>query len=174
MLIKFMFSNINLMLIVNMTLFKILLEIIYRKILLKKIISNVKTLSTQNKQYKIIIIVVLTLSHLLQSFLISALINLFNNLITLTNNSLGSLTSLNYNILSAILISSITWLAFSLPKAINDIIYEKRPLNLTIANAFFDFLIIILLTIFSKLFLSYKILQFENTTNINFENLPTH
>ncbi|WKC80871.1 DUF1761 domain-containing protein [Borreliella tanukii] len=174
MLIKFMFSNINLMLIVNMTLFKILLEIIYRKILLKKIISNVETLSTQNKQYKIIIIVVLTLSHLLQSFLISALINLFNNLITLTNNSLGSLTSLNYNILSAILISSITWLAFSLPKAINDIIYEKRPFNLTIANAFFDFLIIILLTIFSKLFLSYKILQFENTTNINFENLPTH
>ncbi|WKC81788.1 DUF1761 domain-containing protein [Borreliella tanukii] len=174
MLIKFMFSNINLMLIVNMTLFKILLEIIYQKILLKKIISNVETLSTQNKQYKIIIIVVLTLSHLLQSFLISALINLFNNLITLTNNSLGSLTSLNYNILSAILISSITWLAFSLPKAINDIIYEKRPFNLTVANAFFDFLIIILLTIFSKLFLSYKILQFENTTNINFENLPTH
>ncbi|WKC79951.1 DUF1761 domain-containing protein [Borreliella tanukii] len=174
MLIKFMFSNINLMLIVNMTLFKILLEIIYRKILLKKIISNVETLSTQNKQYKIIIIVVLTLSHLLQSFLISALINLFNNLITLTNNSLESLTSLNYNILSAILISSITWLAFSLPKAINDIIYEKRPFNLTVANAFFDFLIIILLTIFSKLFLSYKILQFENTTNINFENLPTH
>ncbi len=72
------------------------------------------------------------------------------------------------------LISSITWLAFSLPKVINDIIYEKRPFKLTMANAFFDLLIIILLTIFSKLFLSYKVLQFENTTNINFENLPTH
>ncbi|WKC75372.1 DUF1761 domain-containing protein [Borreliella yangtzensis] len=174
MLVKFMFSNIDLMLIVGMTLFKILLEIIYRKILLKKIIYNATTSNTQNKQYKIIIIVILTFSHLFQSFLISALINLFNNLITLTNNSLGSLTSLNYNILFAILISSTTWLAFSLPKVINDIIYEKRPFNLTIANAFFDFLIIILLTIFSKLFLSYKILQFENTTNINFENLPTH
>ncbi|AIJ29926.1 DUF1761 domain-containing protein [Borreliella valaisiana] len=174
MLVKFMFSNINLILILSMTLFKILLEIIYRKILLKKIIYNATTSNAKNKQYKIIIIVILTFSHLLQSFLISALINLFNNLITLTNNSLGNLTNLNYNILSAILISSITWLAFSLPKVINDIIYEKRPFNLTIANAFFDFLIIILLTIFSKLFLSYKILQFENTTNINFENLPTH
>ncbi|MBB6031300.1 hypothetical protein HNR35_000264 [Borreliella spielmanii] len=174
MLIKFMFSNINLILIVSMTLFKILLEIIYRKILLKKIIDNNNTLNTKNKQYKIIIIVVLAFNHLLQSFLINALINLFNNLITLTNNSLGNLTSLNYNILSAILISSITWLAFSLPKVINDIIYEKRPFNSTIANAFFDLLIIILLTTFSKLFLSYKILQFESTTNINFENLPTH
>ncbi|WKC76282.1 DUF1761 domain-containing protein [Borreliella valaisiana] len=174
MLVKFMFSNINLILIVSMTLFKILLEIIYRKILLKKIIYNATTSNTKNKQYKIIIIVILTFSHLLQSFLISALINLFNNLITLTNNSIGNLTNLNYNILSAILISSITWFAFSLPKVINDIIYEKRPFNLTIANAFFDFLIIILLTIFSKLFLNYKILQFENTTNINFENLPTH
>ncbi|AJY72553.1 DUF1761 family protein [Borreliella afzelii] len=174
MLIKFMFSNINLILIVSMTLFNILLEIMYRKILLKKIISNVNTLNTQNKQYKIIVIVVLAFNYLLQSFLINALINLFNNLITLTNNSLEGLTSLNYNVLSAILISSITWLAFSLPNVIKDIIYKKRPFNLTIANAFFDLLIIILLTIFSKLFLSYKILQFENTTNINFENLPTH
>nr|WP_267508120.1 DUF1761 domain-containing protein [Borreliella afzelii] len=174
MLIKFMFSNINLILIVSMTLFNILLEIMYRKILLKKIIGNVNTLNTQNKQYKIIVIVVLAFNHLLQSFLINALINLFNNLITLTNNSLEGLTSLNYNVLSAILISSITWLAFSLPNVIKDIIYEKRPFNLTIVNAFFDLLIIILLTIFSKLFLSYKILQFENTTNINFENLPTH
>ncbi|EEH00504.1 DUF1761 domain-containing protein [Borreliella finlandensis] len=174
MLIKFMFSNINLILIVSMTLFKILLETIYRKILLKKIITSANTLNTQKKQYKIIAIFVLALNHLLQSFLINALINLFNNLITLTNNSLGSLTDLNYNILSAILISSITWLAFSLPKVINDIIYEKRPFNLTIANAFFDLLTIILLTIFSKLFLSYKIFQFESTTNINFENLPTH
>ncbi len=107
-------------------------------------------------------------------FLINALVNLFNNLITLTNNSLGSLMGLNYNVLSAMLISSITWLAFSLPKVINDIIYEKRPFKLTMANAFFDLLTIILLTIFSKLFLSYKLLQFENTTNINFENLPTH
>ncbi|MBB5140879.1 DUF1761 family protein [Borreliella afzelii] len=174
MLIKFMFSNINLILIVSMTLFNILLEIMYRKILLKKIIGNVNTLNTQNKQYKIIVIVVLAFNYLLQSFLINALINLFNNLITLTNNSLEGLTSLNYNVLSAILISSITWLAFSLPNVIKDIIYKKRPFNLTIANAFFDLLIIILLTIFSKLFLSYKILQFENTTNINFENLPTH
>ncbi|WP_151073600.1 DUF1761 family protein [Borreliella turdi] len=174
MLIKFMFSNINLILIFSITLFKILLEIIYRKVLLKKIIGNVNILTTQNKQYKIIVIVVLAFNHLLQSFLINALINLFNNLITLTNNSLESLTDLNYNILSAILISSITWLAFSLPKVINDIIYEKMPFNLTIANAFFDLLIILLLTTFSKLFLSYKILQFENATNINFENLPTH
>ncbi|WNY68767.1 DUF1761 family protein [Borreliella lusitaniae] len=174
MLIKFMFSNINLMLIVSMTLFKILLEIIYRKILLKKIIGNVNALNAQKEQYKIIVTVVLAFNHLLQSFLINALINLFNNLVTLTNNSLGELISLNYNILSAILISSITWLAFSLPKVINDIIYEKRPFNLTIANAFFDLLIIILLTIVSKLFLIYKIFQFENTTNINFENLPTH
>ncbi|WKD00906.1 DUF1761 domain-containing protein [Borreliella americana] len=174
MLIKIMFSNINLILIVSMTLFKILLEIIYRKILFKKIITGADTLNIQKKQYKTIIIFVLALNHLLQSFLINALINLFNNLIILTNNSLGSLTGLNYNILSAILISSITWLAFSLPKVINDIIYEKRPFNLTIANAFFDLLIIILLTIFSKLFLSYKILQFEKATNINFENLPTH
>ncbi|WP_210360449.1 DUF1761 domain-containing protein, partial [Borreliella garinii] len=120
MLVKFMFSNINLILILSMTLFKILLEIIYRKILLKKIIYNATTSNAKNKQYKIIIIVILTFSHLLQSFLISALINLFNNLITLTNNSLGNLTNLNYNILSAILISSITWLAFSLPKVIND------------------------------------------------------
>ncbi|WKC78118.1 DUF1761 family protein [Borreliella turdi] len=174
MLIKFMFSNINLILIFSITLFKILLEIIYRKVLLKKIIGNVNILTTQNNQYKIIVIMVLAFNHLLQSFLINALINLFNNLITLTNNSLESLTDLNYNILSAILISSITWLAFSLPKVINDIIYEKMPFNLTIANAFFDLLIILLLTTFSKLFLSYKILQFENTTNINFENLPTH
>ncbi|WKC79034.1 DUF1761 family protein [Borreliella turdi] len=174
MLIKFMFSNINLILIFSITLFKILLEIIYRKVLLKKIIGNVNILTTQNKQYKIIVIMVLAFNHLLQSFLINALINLFNNLITLTNNSLESLTDLNYNILSAILISSITWLAFSLPKVINDIIYEKMPFNLTIANAFFDLLIILLLTTFSKLFLSYKILQFENATNINFENLPTH
>ncbi|WP_151060209.1 DUF1761 family protein [Borreliella turdi] len=174
MLIKFMFSNINLILIFSITLFKILLEIIYRKVLLKKIIGNVNILTTQNKQYKIIVIVVLAFNHLLQSFLINALINLFNNLITLTNNSLESLTDLNYNVLSAILISSITWLAFSLPKVINDIIYEKMPFNLTIANAFFDLLIILLLTTFSKLFLSYKILQFENATNINFENLPTH
>ncbi|WP_187983020.1 DUF1761 family protein [Borreliella bavariensis] len=174
MLIKFMFSNINLILIVSMTLLKILLEIIYRKILFKKIIGNVSILNAQKKQCKIIAIVVLAFSNLLQSFLINALVNLFNNLITLTNNSLGSLMGLNYNVLSAMLISSITWLAFSLPKVINDIIYEKRPFKLTIANAFFDLLIIILLTIFSKLFLSYKVLQFENTTNINFENLPTH
>ncbi|WPM05758.1 DUF1761 family protein [Borreliella sinica] len=174
MLIKFMFSNINPILIVSMTLFKILLEIAYRKILLKKIIANVKTLNTQNQEYKIIVIIALALNHLLQSFLINALVNLFNNLITLTNNSLGSLTGLNYNVLSAIAISSTIWLAFSLPKVINDIIYEKKSFNSTIANAFFDLLIIILLTIFSKLFLSYKILQFENTTNINFENLPTH
>ncbi|WP_324280707.1 DUF1761 domain-containing protein [Borreliella garinii] len=174
MLIKFMFSNINLILIISMTLFKILLEIIYREILFKKIIGNVSILNAQKKQYKIIVIVVLAFSNLLQSFLINALVNLFNNLITLTNNSLGSLMGLNYNVLSAMLISSITWLAFSLPKVINDIIYEKRPFKLTMANAFFDLLIIILLTIFSKLFLSYKLLQFENTTNINFENLPTH
>ncbi|QFI14684.1 DUF1761 domain-containing protein [Borrelia sp. CA_690] len=174
MLIKFMFSNINLILIASMTLSKILLEITYRKILLKKIIGNVRTLNFQNKQYKIIVISVLALNHLFQSFLINTLINLFNNLITLTNNSLGNLTSLNYNILSAILISSIIWLAFSFPRAISDTIYEKMPFNLAIANAFFDLLIIILLTTFSKLFLSYKILQFENTTNINFENLPTH
>lgn len=174
MLIKFMFSNINLILIVSMTLFKILLEIIYRKILFKKIIGNVIILNAQKKQCKIIVIVVLAFSNLLQSFLINALVNLFNNLITLTNNSLGSLMGLNYNVLSAMLISSITWLAFSLPTVINDIIYEKRPFKLTMSNAFFDLLIIILLTIFSKLFLSYKLLQFENTTNINFENLPTH
>lgn len=174
MLIKFMFSNINLILIVSMTLLKILLEIIYRKILFKKIIGNVSILNAQKKQRKIIVIVVLAFSNLLQSFLINALVNLFNNLITLTNNSLGSLISLNYNVLSAMLISSITWFAFSLPKVINDIIYEKRPFKLTMANAFFDLLIIILLTIFSKLFLSYKVLQFKNTTNINFENLPTH
>ncbi len=128
MLIKFMFSNINLILIVSMTLFNILLEIMYRKILLKKIIGNVNTLNTQNKQYKIIVIVVLAFNYLLQSFLINALINLFNNLITLTNNSLEGLTSLNYNVLSAILISSITWLAFSLPNVIKDIIYEKDRL----------------------------------------------
>ncbi len=49
MLIKFMFSNINLILIVSMTLFKILLEIIYRKILFKKIIGNISILNTQKK-----------------------------------------------------------------------------------------------------------------------------
>ncbi|SCW27791.1 hypothetical protein SAMN02983004_00278 [Borreliella japonica] len=174
MLIKFMFSNINLILIVSMTIFKILLEAVFRKILLEKIIGNVNTLNTQNKQYKIIVIVVLAFNHLLQSFLINIFVNLFNNLISMTNNALGNLTNLNYNILSAILISSITWFAFSLPKVINDIIYEKRLLSSTIANAFFDLLIIILLTILSKLFLNYKILQFENITNINFENLPTH
>lgn len=49
MLIKFMFSNINLILIVSMTLFKILLEIIYRKILLKKIITSTETLNAEKK-----------------------------------------------------------------------------------------------------------------------------
>ncbi len=52
MLIKFMFSNINLILIVSMTLFKILLEIIYRKILLKKIIGNVSILNAQKNNAK--------------------------------------------------------------------------------------------------------------------------
>ncbi|MCD2349698.1 DUF1761 domain-containing protein, partial [Borreliella americana] len=58
MLIKIMFSNINLILIVSMTLFKILLEIIYRKILFKKIITGADTLNIQKKQYKTIIIFV--------------------------------------------------------------------------------------------------------------------
>ncbi|AJA90376.1 hypothetical protein OY14_02855 [Borreliella chilensis] len=173
MLIKFMFSDINSILILSMTLFKILLEVVYRKILFKKIISNVKPLHTQNKHHKTFIITILAFNNLLQSFLINALVNLFNNLINLTNNSFESLTNLNYNILSAMLISGITWLAFSLPKVINDIIYEKMSFTNTIVNAFFDLLTIMMLTIFSKLFLSYKIMQFENMTNINFENMPT-
>lgn len=52
MLIKFMFSNINLILIVSMTLFKILLEIIYRKILLKKIITSTETLNAEKNNIK--------------------------------------------------------------------------------------------------------------------------